>query len=99
LLDGSITAGFLTDLWNCRRVAKVIRWVLGVSYNTHHLGRVLHALGFSAQKPQRRARERDELTTRHWRDDAADQKGELPHLLHGIWFRIHSLVAGKRADQ
>jgi transposase len=67
LLDGPIAAGFPTDLWTCRRVAEVIRQEFEVSYNADHLGRVLHALGFSPQKPQRRARERDEQAIRRWR--------------------------------
>jgi transposase len=67
LLEGPIAAGFLTDLWTCRRVAEVIRRAFDVSYHADHLGRVLHALGFSPQKPQRRARERDEQAIRRWR--------------------------------
>jgi transposase len=67
LLDGPIAAGFPTDLWTCRRVAEVVRREFDVSYNADHLGRVLHLLGFSPQKPQRRARERDERAIHRWR--------------------------------
>jgi transposase len=67
LLDGPIAAGFPTDLWTCRRVAEVVRREFDVSYNADHLGRVLHLLGFSPQKPQRRARERDEQAIQRWR--------------------------------
>jgi hypothetical protein len=31
------------------------------------VGRVLHALGFTQQKPQRRATQRDEVAIEHWR--------------------------------
>lgn len=67
LLEGPIAAGFPTDLWTCRRVAEVVRREFDVSYHADHLGRVLHALGFSPQKPQRRARERDEQAIHRWR--------------------------------
>lgn len=39
----------------------------GVEYHRDHVGRVLHALGFTQQKPQRRARQRDEAAIEHWR--------------------------------
>ena len=39
----------------------------GISYHPDHLGRILHDLGFSPQKPQQRARERDEEAIARWR--------------------------------
>ena len=47
LLEGPIAAGFPAEQWTCRRVAEVIRRSFDVSYQADHLGRVLHALGFS----------------------------------------------------
>jgi transposase len=67
LLRGPLAAGFATDLWTCRRVAQVVERTFGVSYHPDHLGRILHDLGFSPQKPQRRARERDEEAIACWR--------------------------------
>jgi transposase len=64
---GAQAAGFRTDLWTCRRVAQVIRDRFGVTYHPDHVGRILHALGFSQQKPQRRARQRDEAAIEKWR--------------------------------
>lgn len=64
---GPLAAGFRTDLWTCRRVAEVIRQWFGISYHRDHVGRLLHALGFTQQKPQRRARERDESAIADWR--------------------------------
>jgi transposase len=68
LIDGARAAGFNTDLWTCRRVADVVRERFGVSYHPDHLGRILHDLGFSPQKPQRRAAERDEVAIARWRE-------------------------------
>lgn len=67
VIAGPLAAGFATDLWTCARVALVIQREFGVSYHPDHVGRVLHALGFTPQKPQRRARERDEAAIERWR--------------------------------
>ncbi len=64
---GPLAAGFRTNLWTCRRVAQVIRQRFGVEYHRDHVGRVLHALGFTQQKPQRRATQRDEAAIEQWR--------------------------------
>ena len=64
---GPIAAGFLNNLWTCRRVAEVIRQRFGVEYHRDHVGKILHALGFTQQKPQRRASERDEAAIQRWR--------------------------------
>jgi transposase len=66
LLNGALAAGFHTDLWTCPRVAKLIKQRFGVDYHVDHLGRLLHDLGWSPQKPTRRAAERDEPEIRRW---------------------------------
>lgn len=67
LRAGPLAAGFRTDLWTCRRVAEIIRREFAVEYHADHVGRLLHGLGFTRQKPQRRARERDEAAIARWR--------------------------------
>ncbi len=64
---GPLAAGFRTNLWTCRRVAEVIRQRFGVQYHPDHVGRLLHALGFSQQKPQRRALEGNQAAIQRWR--------------------------------
>ncbi len=66
LLRGAEAAGFSTPLWTCPRVAAVVRREFGVRYHVDHVGRVLRALGWSPQKPERRARERDEAAIQRW---------------------------------
>ena len=84
VLRGPLSAGFHTDLWTCRRVAEVVRREFGIAYHPDHLGRILHDLGFSPQKPQRRARERDEAAIQRWREHdwprikKGDAAGKLP---------------------
>lgn len=67
LVAGAQASGYDSDLWTCRRVAELIERQFGVSYHFNHVGRLLHALGFSPQKPLRRARERDEEAIERWR--------------------------------
>ena len=66
LLQGPRAVGFSTDLWTCPRVAKIIRNEFKVDYHVDHIGRILHGLGFSPQKPERRAIERDEESIQRW---------------------------------
>ena len=55
-----------TDLWTCPRVSWLIQRQFGVHYHAAHVSRVLHGLGFSPQRPTRRALERDEERIRAW---------------------------------
>lgn len=67
LKQGPRAAGYRTELWTCRRVAQLVRKKFGVTYHPDHLGRILHDLGFTPQKPKTVARERDEAAIAHWR--------------------------------
>lgn len=60
--------GYATELWTLRRVAEVIEKHFGVSYHPGHVWWVLQAMGWSCQKPERRARERDEQAIARWRE-------------------------------
>lgn len=66
LLEGAQAHGFATDLWTCPRIANVIRLRFRVSYHVDHIPKLLHQLGWSVQKPTRRAIERDEVEIRRW---------------------------------
>lgn len=66
LRKGALAHGFHTDLWTCPRIAQVIEWEFGVRYHVDHLGRVLRSLGWTPQRPVRRARERDEDAIHGW---------------------------------
>jgi transposase len=64
---GALAAGFSTDLWTTARVAQAVQQHFGISYNAAHLSRLLHKLGFSCQRPVRRARERDAQAATTWK--------------------------------
>jgi len=64
---GPGAAGYKTELWTLKRVAEVIRRRFGVHYNPCHVWTILVKLGWSCQKPERRARERNEGEIERWR--------------------------------
>lgn len=66
LLAGPPACGYRTDLWTTARIAAVIRREFRVRYHPDHVGRLLHRWGWSPQKPERRARERDEKGIARW---------------------------------
>jgi transposase len=66
LLKGPLAAGYRTDLWTTARIAEVIERTFGVTYHRDHIGRLLHQMGWSHQKPERRAAQRDEKKIRDW---------------------------------
>jgi transposase len=69
LLQGPRRHGYRTELWTLRRVAEVIAGTFGVRYHPCHVWKVLRGLGWSCQKPERRARERDEEAIARWRGE------------------------------
>lgn len=69
LLKGAQAAGFSTDLWTLERVTQVIEHQFGVKYHPGHVWHILTDMGWSAQKPERRARERDEAAIEAWRTE------------------------------
>jgi transposase len=67
LLQGSLAHGYRTDLWTTARVAEVIARHFGIRYHPDHVGRLLHALHWTPQKPERRALQRDEAAIARWK--------------------------------
>lgn len=66
LLAGAPAAGFETDLWTLKRIARVIRRELGVTFHLGQVWKVLGQLGWSCQRPERKARERNEEKIKRW---------------------------------
>ena len=66
LLKGAKANGYSTDLWTCVRIAEVIERHYGVHYHVDHIPRLMASLGWSCQKPERRAVERDEAAIERW---------------------------------
>ena len=77
LLRGPCASGYATDLWTCKRVAEVIERHFRVSYHPKYMWHLLRSLGWSCQKPEQRARERDEKAIERWR------LADWPHIKKG----------------
>jgi transposase len=82
---GALAAGFPTEQWTQARVKQVIEREFGVSYHRDYISRLLHDLGWSVQKPDPRALERDEDLIRAW--------------LKQAWPRIKKSAAARRRDR
>ena len=66
LLRGARAAGYPTDLWTLPRITEVIEILTGVTYHQGHVWRLMGQLGWSPQRPQRLAKERDDEAVATW---------------------------------
>lgn len=67
LLAGPAKQGYKTELWTLPRLSLLIEKLTGVRYHPGHVWRLMGTMGFSCQRPERRAIERDEKAIRQWR--------------------------------
>ena len=67
LLQSPTEHGFGTELWTLSRVGTLIERLHGVRFGQTQVWRILGSLGFSSQKPEKRAIERDEEAVRRWK--------------------------------
>jgi transposase len=85
LAQGASAYGFTGEVWTLRRIAQVVQRQTGVRYHIGHLWAILYQrMGWSVQRPVRRAAERDEAAIRRW---VADD-----------WPRIKQTPAGAKPD-
>jgi transposase len=69
LAQGAARHGWPNDLWTATRVTEVLRRHFGIRHHPEHVRKALkRRLGWTSQKPQTKARERDEDGIRHWVD-------------------------------
>jgi len=66
LLKGARANGYTTELWTLQRVAEVIGRITGVQYHPGHVWKILRKLGWTRQRPARRAAERDQEAIETW---------------------------------
>ena len=67
LLDKPTDHGFGTEVWTLKRIGVLIERQYGVKFGQTQVWRILSGLGFSVQKPERRAIERDEDAVQTWK--------------------------------
>lgn len=67
LLRGPKAHGYATELWTLDRIRRLIHDLFDVWYDPSHVWRLLGRMGWSCQKPTRRAKQRDEAAIERWR--------------------------------
>jgi transposase len=67
LLTGARSHGYATELWTLPRIARLIEQGFGFTYSTSQVSRLLRAMGWSCQRPDKRALQRDEKAIAQWK--------------------------------
>ena len=68
LKRGAVAHGWPNELWTAARVREVIRRKFSVEYHVEHVRKILkERLGWTSQRPEYRARERDEAEIERWK--------------------------------
>lgn len=78
LQQGPQAHGYADGLWTAERVAKLIGEHFAVTLSTRTAYRVLDRLGYSLQKPQHRASERDEQAIDQWQEEQLPAIKKMP---------------------
>lgn len=87
LIQGAKAAGFDSELWTGRRIARLIQQRFGVRYHERSVWRLLRALGFTPQRPEKVARERRPALKQrwlHWQWPAIKKNRPPPGRLAGV---------------
>lgn len=66
ILKSPTTHGYATELWTLERITDLIWQTERVRYRPRSVWHLLHALGFSCQRPVCRAKERNEKRVQQW---------------------------------
>jgi transposase len=87
LQQGAKKHGWPNDLWTADRVARLLRERFAVSFHPEHVRKILkRRLGWTSQKPRRKARERNDKEIERWLGD------ELPRILREAFQRQAQVV-------
>jgi transposase len=87
LTKGAKAHGWANDLWTAARVARLIERHFGRRYHPEHVRKVLtRRLGWTSQKPRRKARERDDKEVARWVGD------EFPRIVRQAFRRTAHIV-------
>ena len=93
LVAGPKANGFATDMWTLARVGRVIEQVTGVRYAPWQTWLILRQrLGWTRQRPARRAVERDDEAIEQW------VKRDWPRIKRGLDVGARGSACRTRAD-
>jgi len=87
LAKGAKAHGWHNQLWTAARVACLIERTFRIHYHPEHVRKILkRRLGWTSQKPRRKARERNDKEVARWIGD------EFPRIVREAWRRSAYLV-------
>jgi transposase len=87
LAKGAKAHGWHNELWTAARVARLIEREFDLDYHPEHVRKILkRRLGWTSQKPHRKARERKDKEVARWVGD------EFPRIVREAWQRSAYLV-------
>ena len=66
LESGPVAYGFISGVWTCPMIARVIEDEFSLSYHPAHVSRILHNLEFSVQRPQKILARADKALQSKW---------------------------------
>src|SRR5262245_49271818 len=82
LQKGAKHHGWPNELWTASRVAELIKRHFDIDYHPEHVRKILkQRLGWTSQKPRRKARERNDKEAERWKAD------ELPRIIREAFAR------------
>ena len=67
ILRGPIANGYETNLWTLPRLAAVMKEEIGISFGETWIWKIVRELGFTPQKPQVKAKERNSAAIAKWK--------------------------------
>jgi transposase len=86
LLEGATANRFTGELWTLDRIAIVIERLAGVQHHPAHVWALLrHRLGWSVQRPKRRAVERDQADIDRWVKERWPRIKQTPNGAEPVW--------------
>jgi transposase len=86
LLQGATANGFTGELWTLDRIGLVIERLTGVQHHPAHVWALLHhRLGWTVQRPTRRAAERDQAAIDRWVKERWPQILQTPNSAEPVW--------------
>jgi transposase len=86
LLEGAAANGFVGELWTLERVGVVIERLTGVQHHPAWVWALLrHRLGWTVQRPRRRAAERDQAAIDRWVKEDWPRILQTPNDAEPVW--------------
>ena len=85
VLKGPLDYGFETNFWTLSRLAAVMKKTTGIKFGHDRTWQIVRELGFTCQKPQVRAAQRDEAAIKAWKEKRLPDLKKMGHRHSSSW--------------